>query len=136
MSNESRLLGIIKTAATEAVDANKPMEYAVGTVEAEPPGLAIRLDQKRLLTMEFLVLTRNVTDFETEISFDDPDILQQIAVWNDSISELLLAGKMKFEEKVNHKITMYNALKVGEKVILLRLQGGGGYLVLDRVVST
>lgn len=135
MSNEARMIAIIKTAAVEAVNAGKPMEYTVGTVEAEAPDLAIRISQKILLTKEFLLLSRNVTDYETEISFNNPDILQKIKVWNDPQSEQLLSGKMQFTGKMNHEITMYNALKTGEKVVLLRLNGGGKYLVIDRVVT-
>jgi hypothetical protein len=32
--------------------------------------------------------------------------------------------------------TVYNALKVGEEVVLLRQQGGQKYIVLDKVVTT
>ena len=135
MSNEARLIGIMKTAAVEAVNANKPMEYTVGVVETEPPELTIRISQKLLLTKEFLILSRNVTDFTTKISFDNPDVVQKILVWDNPQANIQLTGKMSFTQPIPHEVTVYNALKAGDKVILLRLQGGNKYLVLDRVVS-
>ena len=32
-----------------------------------------------------------------------------------------------------HEITIYNALQVGERVILIRVQGGQKFVVVDRV---
>ncbi|WP_412099069.1 DUF2577 family protein, partial [Clostridium neonatale] len=51
------------------------------------------------------VLSRNVTNYKENITMDG----------------------------VNKTIIINNELKVGEKVILIRLQGGQDYLVLDRM---
>lgn len=133
MSDVSRLIGVMKTAALEAVETEKPAEYVIGTVEEAGEKLKIRISQKILLEGSFLVLTRNVTDFTTELSFDDPEIKQVFTTWD--MEEEIESPKEKicYKNKVKHKITIYNALKEGEKVLLLRQKGGNQYLVLDRL---
>ena len=103
MRDAKDLLQIIKQAAKDAVEASKPADFSFGKVTNESP-LKILVEQKLLLGAAQLVLTRNVTDYETKI--DDK------------------------------KVTVNNALKVGDKVVLLRQKGGQKYLVIDRVVNS
>lgn len=98
------LVEIIKQASLEAFKESKPTEIIYGTVEKEFP-LEIRIDQKRLFTETFLVLSSTVKDFKTSINING----------------------------VTRECTIYNSLKKNEKVILLRFQGGQKYLVLDRM---
>lgn len=98
------LVEIIKQAALEAFKESKPMEIIYGTVEKESP-LEIRIDQKRLFTETFLILSNAVKDFKTNINING----------------------------VTQECTIYNSLKKNEKVILLRFQGGQKYLILDRM---
>lgn len=105
LSNIEVFISLIKQHALAAVSASNPLEVRYGTVVNENP-LKINVDQKMTLEMAHLELTRNVTDYETEISIGG-------------------SGKQS--------CTVYNKLKNGEKVMLLRKQGGGKYIVLDRV---
>lgn len=130
--NMNEIVRIIKRAALDAVEAQKPCTVLFGTVVQEKP-LEILVEQKMTLSEAQLVLSRNVTDFQTEISFDDPDIKQQYTTWDLEESAESPPKKIAFKEKIKHKITVYNALKTGEKVILMRCAGGQSFVVLDRV---
>lgn len=149
----SNLIEVIKIAALEAVAEGKPTELVYGTVITVNP-LQIDIDQKQPLGQEFLLLTRNVTDHKTQISFDNPGIKNKVEMSGSIVNNTLITnpdtalesstpakftgsieGNLSYAEKIKHDVTIYNALKEGEKVILIRVQGGQKYLVLDRVVE-
>ena len=49
---------------------------------------------------------------------------------------VLTRNVTNFKAKINgEEITIENALKIGEKVVLVRQKGGQKFLVLDRVVN-
>ena len=75
------LLMAIKKASVEAVDATKPTALVFGKVTSSSP-LKINVEQKMTLTAAQLVLTRNVTDYKTKISFDNPGIKQVFTTWD------------------------------------------------------
>ncbi|MGL5715052.1 MAG: DUF2577 domain-containing protein [Paraclostridium sp.] len=83
----SNLVSLIKKAAIEAIENSKPTHIQYGMVESSSP-LKIRIDQKRLLGLNFLILGESI--------------------------------KQK-------------SLQVGDKVILLRVQGGQEFVVIDRM---
>ena len=95
---------LIKKIAINAVEQNKPVNIFYGEVVNTNP-LSITVNQKKTYTEEFLVLTRNVTDYNTYI---------------------------KKEDGQKEKYTIYNSLKKGDTVILLRVQGGQEFIVLDK----
>ena len=134
MLNSSDFVKVIKKSAIEAVKNSKPTDIFYGTVQSISP-LTIFIDQKLILSEKFLIIPESLTDYETEISFDDPSIKQVFTTWNMEETSESTPSKMSFKEKIKHKITVYNSLKVGEKVILLRQQGGQKYMVLDRAVT-
>ena len=107
MLNATDLLNIVKKAALDAVNASQPSDYCFGKVIGTNP-LKISVEQKMTLGVAQLILTRNVTDFKTNVTVDS--------------------------EK--EEITIHNALQVGDQVVLLKQKGGQKYLVLDRVVKT
>ena len=104
MFDGNDLVKIIKKAAVEAVDASKPANMVFGKVISTSP-LKIKLDQKLILTSAQLVLSRNVTDYRLSVTLDD----------------------------VSKIMTVCNALKVGEEVILFQVSGGQKYIVIDRI---
>ena len=103
------MIQIIKKAAIEAVEASNPTKLIYGTVRSTSP-LSIKIDQKFTIPEEFLVLTKNVRDYEVEVTMN-----------------------LFTENKSGGSGTIHNSLKVGDKVILLREQGGQKYIVLDKV---
>ncbi len=60
---------VIKKMAVGANDATAPAAVLFGTVTSVNP-LEITVEQKLKLTKEFLVLTKNVKDYEVEVSVD------------------------------------------------------------------
>ena len=78
-------VGLVKQAAVEAVQAEKPLELRFGSVVSSSP-LTVRVEEKLLLTSAFLLIPERLTD-----------------------------------------------LLPGDRVALLRVQGGGRSLLLDRL---
>lgn len=104
MPDAVEFVKLIKKAAVEAYEASKPVQICFGKVTKASP-LEIIVDQKLTLGKSQLVLTRNVTDFEAEITID---------------------GEKK-------KATFHNKLQVGDEAILLRQQGGQKYIVEGKI---
>ena len=109
MADYTPLLKVMKQTAKETGNALCPVEVCFGKVVSESP-LKVQVEQKITLGKAQLVLTRNVCDYEEEYS--------------------------SLQSSVKNKQKIYNALKTGEEVLLLRQQGGQKYIILDRVVTT
>ena len=116
----------IKRAALGAYRAEKPVEICYGKVTKAKP-LEILVEQKMTLGTNQLVLTRNVTDFETEVTVSWATDYRSGGTGESSFSSHNhgISGKKK--------ITIHNGLAVGNEVILMREQGGQKYIVLDRI---
>lgn len=104
MFNAAEFLANVKRAAVEAVRAEKPFALMHGSVTSESP-LKIQIDQKFELVASQLILTNAVRDYSVELVDDE--------------------GTAK-------KYTVKLALKQGERVLLLRTNGGQKFIVLDR----
>lgn len=156
------IIQTIKKAALDAIGNSSPTSVMYGIVTNIKP-LEIQIEQKLILTSEFLILTKNVIDYEIEVSINwdtqesnintththningnievnsiiEPEtqnqsinnqIINNLEIENkdiESIHEHLITGKKK--------ITIHNALKQNEKVILLQQQGGQKFIVLDKI---
>lgn len=143
------LLNMIKQASVEAVDAKKPCNILFGRVASTEP-LQININQKLTLASDFLVLTKAVQDYEVDIEVSC-EVEEETFKENhthtfsgtdsngDSFSGTTgngnLKGKHKHKVKGKKKIKVYNGLKTGEEVIVIRAQGGQKYVVLDRLTS-
>lgn len=95
---------LIKRIAVNVIEQSKPVNVIYGEVINENP-LEICVDQKKTYPEDFFILTRNVTDYDTYI---------------------------QKENGQKEKYTIYNSLKKGDIAILLRLQGGQEFVVLDK----
>ena len=129
------LVESMKTAALEAVENSDPCCILYGMViQAEP--LRIQVNQKLILDAECLVLTRNVTDFTTEVtvSWSTESALSSHS-HGASISGTTGGYNLAHTHSITGRksITVHNSLVVGEEVILIRQAGGQEYIVLDRV---
>ena len=119
---------IIKKAAVEAVDAKKPSGLLFGKVISDSP-LKVLVEQKMTLTMEQLVLCRNVTDFKVMMTvkhFTEPK--------GGGTGESSYEAH-KHEYKGKKEFLVHNKLKTGDEVLLLRQQGGQKFIIVDRVVK-
>lgn len=110
----------------EAMETGAPAGVYFGKVLSTSP-IQISVDQKMTLGPAQLVLSRNVTDYHTAME----------AEWETTEEE----GGSGEEAFAMHKhkltgmllMTIQNGLSVGDRVILLREQGGQKYVVLDKV---
>lgn len=127
MALSGDLLGLIKKAAVEAVNAGSPMGLLFGKVTSIAP-LTVQVNQKLILTEEFLVLTYAVKDHYRDMTV------------NHMTENASGGGGDAAYAAHNHpyvgrkQFLIHNDLQVGEYVVLLKAQGGQQYLVLDRVV--
>jgi hypothetical protein len=123
------LLVAVKQACAGTMGTMQLSTFEFGTVISASP-LKIQAEQKKTLTKAQLVLTRNVTDFETEVTID----------WKTEEKGMSTGDSFSYQNhlhdvKGKKKILIHNALKTGDKVILMKQQGGQKYLVIDRVVN-
>ena len=122
----------VKRAAVKAVLAMNPVNVLYGTVEKAKP-LEIRIHEKLKLTEEFLDVTEHLTRHERIVSIDYnnphtwPETRIGDAPKNTSSSPGYDTYNMKYA-----KMVFDDGLKKGDKVVLLRVQGGHRFLVIDR----
>lgn len=88
----------------QAMEAGRPCDVAFGTVTSVSP-LAVRIDQKTTISGNQLLVPRHLTDHTEQMSI--PGV-----------------GDVP--------VTVKNALKNGEAVILVQKRGAQQYLVADR----
>ena len=117
---------LVKQAAVEAVEATKPVQYLFGKVISVSP-LKIQVSAKSIYTQKMLILTRNVTDFEVDMT------VSHITENRAGGSGDPAFASHNHEYKGKKKFKVHNALIVGDEVVLGRVQGGKRFVVLDRI---
>lgn len=130
---DSSLIQVIRRIISETVTAEKPCDYTFGIVVSEKP-LKIKISNSLTIDSDFIDLARNVTDFETTVSIlDDYGWKTQNraggtydASFESHNHDIVISKK---------KIKVHNALKKGEKVLMIQKARGQKYTVIDRVVS-
>lgn len=135
----------MKLIVANMLNSIQPTDIFYGTVTGIEP-LQITIDQKLILPESFLILSNMVKDhyvdltvsFQTENdAFMVPDHTHPYtdvpvgASTTQPTTDLDTTHKHEIKRKI--KVLQHYALKKNEKVILLRMQGGQKYLVLDRV---
>ncbi|WML35341.1 DUF2577 domain-containing protein [Clostridium sp. OS1-26] len=108
------IIDIIKKAGLDAVGASNPVGISFGEV-LNVEDLQIRIDQKQILSKQFFIIPESLTKYEI-------DLTHIHSIPNGSTGTAL--GKLVIRE----------GLKIGDKVLLLRVQGGQQYVILDKVV--
>lgn len=98
------LYDALKQISVNANEEGNPVAIMYGTVTSAKP-LKVNVDQRFQLDSDFLIRGRNVTDYETDITIDG----------------------------VTKLATIHNGLKSGDKIVLLRAQGGQQFLIIDKV---
>lgn len=116
----------IKRAALDAVFASMPSGIYFGTVISSSP-LKISVDQKMTLTEKQLVLTTLVQDFSVNMTVDHKTEDKSGGSGDSSFAS------HNHDYKGTKSFRVHLALKAGEKVMLIRVQGGQKYIVLDRI---
>ncbi len=123
MSNAAELVRLIKKAAVEAVEAEKPSAVCFGRVISVKP-LRISVDQKFVLGEKQLILTKAVTDHCVDAL---------VGFFTEESEETDTAENHRHSCRGRKKIVLLKGLREGEEVILLRVEGGQRFIVLDRI---
>lgn len=119
---------MIKKAAVEAVSASKPTAIVYGKVISTSP-LKINVEQKMTLTAAQLVLTRNVTEYKVYMTVDHVTENKSGGRGDASFDS------HNHEYKGKKEFTVHHGLIVGDEVVMIQMQGGQKYIVIDRVVK-
>lgn len=131
----------IKMIAQNASESSLPTNWMHGTVESVSP-LSIKTTNMTMpLSESFLVLSQNVQDHYVDltVSFqtENDDFMTPDHTHTGNMGSPTDAGNLdtthKHEIKHKIKVLRHLGLKVGEKVVLLRMKGGRKFYVLDRV---
>jgi hypothetical protein len=136
MADMNDFLNVIKQAALGAVNASKPTSIFFGIVVNVEP-LQINVEQKMTLETPQLILSRNVTDHEVEMTVDhetEPETTHIHAI-QDTYSGGGTSSPTQHlhEYKGRKKYLIHNGLLEGDVVILIRMQGGQKFIVVDRL---
>ena len=121
---------MIKQAAVEAVNAREPMSLKIGKVVSIAP-LKIDLNQKITVPASQLLLTNAVRDYTVYATMDNAAEAAGGSV-NTENAEADSSGQIPADGD-RRKFTVHLGLKVGEKVLMLRCDGGQKFIVLDRL---
>lgn len=156
------LIDAIKKISQGAEEASAPCNVLYGVVTSVSP-LEITVEQKLKLTSEFLILTKNVKDYSVDVSIEWDTESKSLnanhshtANANVSVSSSIspnadnqkitntVQSSVSVEEKkisLSHshsisgkkKMTIHNALKKNDVVILIQKRGGQEYIVIDKI---
>lgn len=135
MASSEQFVAAMKKTAMEAVEQARPMQIIYGTVRSIKP-LEIMVNQKLTIKEESLVLTHSVKDYEVDIEVSHYTVNDNFLITMHDHPNTLpndFDSHHKHAYKGRKKIKVYNALNVGEQVILAQAQGGQQYIVIDRL---
>ena len=130
----NELVRAVKQAAIDAVKADGPMGVCFGTVTAASP-LEITTDQKLVLKEAQLILTNAVRDYTVEMTVDH---VTEVISHGHQVVDTYTGGGSATPVDHSHpykgrkSFRVHLGLKAGEKVTMLRCDGGQKYIVLDR----
>ncbi len=123
--NGAILLQTLKQMSRETNIASDPSDWCLGEVIGVGP-LTIRVEQKDIVSEEFLELTDAVRDYNVDIE------VSHTTENRSGGSGYAEFASHNHDYKGRKRITVYNGLHVGETVILLRQAGGQSFLVVSR----
>lgn len=145
-----KLVMLIKQAAVEAVNAKDPMSLKIGEVVSVSP-LKISINQKITIPASQLLLTNAVRDYTVYETVDHTtgSALGGVNLTHKHAYSGTTSGDDSYSGNTENaggaslghshsymgrkKFTVHLGLKVGEKVIMLRCDGGQKFIVLDRL---
>ena len=124
------LVQTIKTAAMDALDNAQIADLRYGVVTSTNP-LKVRVNSQFIIPEAMLVVPQHLTNYTVMVELD----------WKTGgVSET--EGEVAEESSVDEhthdvigaqQLKIYNSLNLGDRVALLRKQGGQSYFILDRL---
>ena len=108
------MIDTIKQASIRAVGASDPVNILFGEV-ISIKDFKIKVDQKLILDKDFFIIPERLTRYEVDLKHKHS--------CSDGVTSTSL-----------FKLVIREGLKQGDKVLLIRVQGGQQYVILDKVV--
>lgn len=111
------LIDVIKRASLDAMTNAQMCDLRFGKVVSVNP-LKVQVTDQFTIPESLLIVPQNLTDYDVDVKID----------WATGSAD-------NHTHKVSgtKTMTIKNALKVGDKVALLRKTGGQSYFILDRI---
>lgn len=119
------LLGTVKKAAMDAVNAGNPAAVMFGEVSSADP-LEVIVNQRFTLPADFLLVPERLIHYEIALHHTHEYID------DNGTSKILKTTEGALPVP---PVIIRQGLEVGDKVLLLRVQGGQQYVVFDRLVD-
>lgn len=135
MPNYDELVGTIKQICLGVMNDSDLSDVCFGTVIGGSP-LSVKVEQKFTIDSANLIVPQHLTNYTVGVT---------IPSWNTEKDTYKhkhdVEGVESSEDTYEHKhsitgtkqITINNALKSGDNVILVKQKGGQKYLIIDRV---
>lgn len=130
------MIDAIKEVIERLLERKKMTKLEFGIVETVNP-LTVRVEAKKLLQAEDLILSHLVRDYYVDITVQhSTDSIH--GSWDTShdhpnVGKNVIPIDHEHEYTGRKKILIHNALLKGEKVIMIRQEGGQIYYILDRI---
>lgn len=118
------LLNTIKQASMAAMAASNPAAVIFGEITKKEP-LEVTVNPRLILPAALLVVSESLTHYELE--------LEHAHQYTDSSESGTTTRNTQPE--LSDPIVIRRGLERGDRVLLLRVQGGQQYVILDRVVN-
>ena len=127
------MIEIMKIAAKEVIANDKPSELRFGTVISIAP-LKVQISTNLILPESVLIVPEELTDHGVSMNLGVQSKPVSISVVETT---LVITDNNQSEDVLedtdDRNVTVYNALSVGDKVALLREQGGKQFYILGRL---
>ena len=130
------MIDVIKEVVEKLLERKKMTKLEFGIVETVNP-LTVRVEDKKLLQAEDLILSHLVRDYYVDITVQhSTDSIH--GSWDTNhdhpnVGKNVIPIDHEHEYTGRKKILIHNALLKGEKVIMIRQEGGQIYYILDRI---
>lgn len=146
----SGIIPLIKQAAMDVIENSQMTDLRFGTVVSTDP-LKVRITNQFTIPEELLIVPMHLTDYTIRVNFDwntetdgehshmhtdAPSPTPVATLEEEGFNAVPRHHHQILSENDDNKtkeITILSHLHVGEKVALLRKQGGQHYYILDRV---
>lgn len=126
---------IMKMAARDMNEAEQPTDLRFGTVVSTSP-LKVQVTNLFTIPESLLIVPEKLKDYTIDVTMSWETTSY---THTHGISDTYSGGGSASSDTHNHStvgkksITIHNALKVGDKVALIRAKGGQTFYILDRI---
>ena len=135
------LIDVMKRASLDAIDNAQMCDLRYGKVVSTSP-LKVQITNLFTIPEALLVVPEYLTNHRVECTYSIPGaslsgktaVSEDLKNEDDPLAKHTHTVTVSNEDRtVTTMVTVNNALKVGDKVALLRQQGGQSYFILDRI---